>query len=78
MKIVRRGTFLRTVVVHLKPGTDRTFEALLKDIKAAREKAGQTSLVSQAVAGQEGTVFYVTLLENSMAGFDSVPSPRSC
>ena len=43
--------------------------------KAAREKASPpvTTLVSQAVAGQEGTVFYVTVLQNSMAGFDAVP-----
>lgn len=29
--------------------------------------------MSQAVAGQQGTVFYVTTLQNSMAGFDSIP-----
>jgi hypothetical protein len=31
-------------------------------------------LVSQAVAGQEGTVYYVTTLQTSLAGFDAVPS----
>jgi len=30
--------------------------------------------VSQAVAGQEGTVFYVTTLEPSLAAFDSIPT----
>jgi hypothetical protein len=76
MKMLGEARWLRTAVVHVKPGQIDTFESLLKDIKAARDKSGQTSLVSQAVAGQEGTVFYVTLLENSMAGFDSVPSAQ--
>jgi hypothetical protein len=76
MKMIGEARLLRTVVVHIKPGQIGNFEALLKDIKAAREKAGQTSLVSQAVAGQEGTVFYITVLQNSMAGFDSVPTTQ--
>src|SRR5258707_14061598 len=44
-------------------------------MKAAREKANPplTVLVSQAVAGQEGTVFYVTTLQSSLAGFDAIP-----
>jgi hypothetical protein len=60
----------------VKPGQAAALEALLKDIKAAREKTSpsQTVLVSQAVAGQEGTVFYVTVLQNSLAGFDSIPT----
>ncbi len=74
MKILGEARFLRTAVVHVKPGQINTFEQWLKEVKPAREKAGQTTLVSQAVAGQEGTVFYITVLENSMAGFDSVPT----
>jgi hypothetical protein len=40
----------------VRPGEIATFEALLKDLKAAREKASLplTVLVSQAVAGQDG------------------------
>jgi hypothetical protein len=70
--------YLRTTAVHVKPGQVAAFEGLLKDLKAAREKASppQTTLVSQAVAGQEGTVFYVTVLQNSMAGFDTIPSAQ--
>lgn len=75
-KMVGNTRFLRTTAVHIRPGQVAAFEALLKDLKAAREKASppQTALVSQAVAGQEGTVFYVTSLQNSMAGFDAIPS----
>src|SRR5205085_8720097 len=32
------------------------------------------TLVSQAVAGQQGTVYYVTALRSSLAGFDGNPS----
>jgi hypothetical protein len=74
-KMLGEARWLRTTAVHVKPGQVAAFEALLKDLKAAREKASppQTALVSQAVAGQEGTVFYVTVLQNSLAGFDSIP-----
>jgi hypothetical protein len=74
-KLVGESRWLRTTVVHVRPGQVTSFEALLKDIKAAREKASppQTVLVSQAVAGQEGTVFYVTTLQSSLAGFDALP-----
>ncbi len=75
-KMLANTRFLRTATVHIKPGQVAAFEALLKDLKAAREKVSppQTTLVSQAVAGQEGTVFYVTSLQTSMAGFDAIPT----
>ena len=74
-KLVGEARWLHTTVVHVKPGQAASFEALLKDVKAAREKASPplTVLVSEAVAGQEGTVFYVTTLQNSLAGFDAIP-----
>jgi hypothetical protein len=75
-KMLGDARWLRTTAVHVRPGQMATFEALMKDVKVAREKASppQTTLVSQAVAGQEGTVFYVTTLQNSLAGFDTFPS----
>jgi hypothetical protein len=78
MKLIGESRWLRTAAVHVKPGQAAAFEALLKDMKAAREKASPplTALVSQAVAGQEGTVFYVTVLQNSLAGFDKVPTTQ--
>ena len=77
-KILAAARWLRTTAVHVRPGQVAVFEALLKDLKTAREKTSppQTTLVSQAVAGQEGTVFYVTALQNSMAGFDAIPTPQ--
>jgi hypothetical protein len=75
-KMIGDARWLRTTAVHVRPGQVAAFEALLKDVKAAREKASPqaTTLVSQAVAGQEGTVFYVTTLQNSLAGFDTFPT----
>jgi quinol monooxygenase YgiN len=75
-KLIGETRWLRTTVVHLKPGQIDSFEALAKDVKAARDKSSptQTVFVSQAVAGQEGTVFYVTTLQSSLAGFDGLPS----
>jgi hypothetical protein len=75
-KLIAASRWLRTTAVHVRPGQNNHFEAILKDLKAARDKASppQTTLVSQAVAGQEGTVYYVTNLQTSFAGFDAVPS----
>jgi hypothetical protein len=75
-KMVGDARWLRTTAVHVRPGQVMAYEALMKDVKAAREKASppQTILVSQAVAGQEGTVFYVTTLQPSLAAFDTLPT----
>jgi hypothetical protein len=75
-KLLADSRWLRTTTIHVKPGEAGNFEALLKDLKTAREKASPplTMLVSQAVAGQEGTVFYVTSLQSSLAGFDGIPT----
>jgi hypothetical protein len=78
-KLIAGSRWLRTTAVHVRPGQNNGFEAILKDLKAAREKASppQTMLVSQAVAGQEGTVYYVTTLQSSLAGFDALtPVPQ--
>ena len=75
-KLLGEARYLRTTVVQVRPGQVAAFEALAKEVKTASEKTSppQTRLVSQAVAGQEGTVFYITTLENSLAGFDTVPT----
>jgi hypothetical protein len=74
-KLVGSSRWLRTVAVHVKPGQADALEGELKDLKAARERTSPpvTTLVSQSVAGQDGTIYYVTTLEDSMAGFDSIP-----
>lgn len=74
-KLLGESRWLRTTVIHVKPGQSLTFEGLVKDVKAAREKSSPdvTTLVSQTVAGQEGTIYYVTTFAKSMAAFDSIP-----
>jgi hypothetical protein len=75
-KLLGESRWLRTVVVHVRPGQVDGFEALEKDLKVAREKASPpiTTLISQAVAGQEGIVYYVTTPQTSLAGFETMPS----
>jgi hypothetical protein len=78
-KMLGEARWLRTIAVHIRPGQADAFEALEKDLKTAREKASPpiTTLISQAVAGQEGIVYYVTTLQNSLAGFDTMPSMQA-
>jgi len=77
-KLIGGSRWLRTVMVHVRPGQADALEGELKELKAARERTSPpvTTLVSQSVAGQDGTLYYVTTLENSMAGFDSIPSAQ--
>lgn len=77
-KLVGDARWLRTTAVHVRPGEIAAFENLMKELKTAREKASppQTVLVSQAVAGQEGTVFYVSSLQPSMGAFDVIPTTQ--
>jgi antibiotic biosynthesis monooxygenase (ABM) superfamily enzyme len=77
-KMIAEARWLRTTAIHVRPGEAANFEAMLKEVKAAREKASPpvTVLVSQAVAGQEGTVYYSTVLQSSLAGFDALPTMR--
>jgi hypothetical protein len=77
-KLLGESRFIRTTAIRIKPGQGPAFEALLKDVKAAREKNSPdvTTLVSQGEAGQDGTMFFVTTLEKSMAGYDSIAPLR--
>lgn len=77
-KMVGESRYVRTTAVHVKPGRTADFEALLKDLKAASEKNPntQTVLVSQVLEGSKGTVFYISSLRSSLAGFDNNPTTR--
>ncbi len=79
-KLVGETRYIRTVFVHVRPGHVLDVEAQIKDVKAAWEKANPQLplLVSQADAGQHGTVFYVSRLQSSLAGLDTgVPLPQA-
>lgn len=79
VKLIGQARWVLTTAVHVKPGLSLNFEAVVKDLKAARERDNPslTTLVSQAVAGERGTVYYFATLENSMAGYDAItPAPQ--
>jgi hypothetical protein len=77
-KLVGESRVLRTTAVHIRPGHVDDFEALLKTMKEAGEKNpdAQPVFVSQVIEGGKGTIFYVTTLRSSMAGFDHNPTMK--
>jgi hypothetical protein len=77
-QLVGEARWLRTVRVRVKPGHSLEYEAQLLAIKGALEKASDKPIitVSQAVAGQEGSVYYISWLKPSLAGFDGGTSLR--
>src|SRR5467141_161429 len=77
-KLIGESRVLRTTAVHVRPGHIADFEALMKEMKEAGEKAANTQpvLVSQVVEGSKGTTFYVTSLRSSLGGFDKNPTIR--
>jgi quinol monooxygenase YgiN len=77
-KFIGESRVLRTTAVHVKPGKIAEFEAEMKDVKEAAEKAENTHavLVSQVLEGGKGTTFYFSSLRPGMGGFDNNPSGR--
>ena len=77
-KLIGESRILRTTAVHVRPGHVDDFEALLKNMKEAGEKNpdAQPVFVSQVIEGGKGTIFYVTTLRSSMAGFDHNPTMK--
>jgi hypothetical protein len=77
-KLVGSSRYLRTTAVHVRSGKILEFEGLLKDLKAAYEKNPNAPavFVSQVIEGTKGTVFYVSTLRSSLAGFDNNPPLR--
>lgn len=77
-KLIGESRLLRTVAVHVRSGHTPEFEALLKEMKEAGEKNPDTQpvFVSQMIEGGKGTVFYVSTLRSSMAGFDHNPTMK--
>lgn len=72
MKRVGETRWVRTTTVHVRVGQAMVFESAMKDLKAALENANPpvNNYVSEAVAGQHGTVFYIVRLLKSMGELD--------
>lgn len=78
LKVVGSSRWLRTVAVHVRPGKIDEFERQLKALKEGVERSdsgGLMSLVSQGIAGERGTVFYLSSFRASLADFDKAPPP---
>ncbi len=76
-KLIGEARWYRSTIVRIRPGRLGQYEAQLKANQAAFERADAPGvvLVSQSNAGQQGTVFYLTSFQTSLAGFDaSAPS----
>jgi quinol monooxygenase YgiN len=71
-KLVGETRWIRMIRVYVRPGQGPRFEEQLKAIKVAVEKNNpkSVSFVSQSAAGDRGTIYYISQLRSSMAGFD--------
>src|SRR6266850_4326564 len=75
-RLVGDARWLQTTIVRVRPGMGLKVEEQIRALKAANERANPkiTMLVSQAVTGQTGTVYYITSLRKSLAELDGAPS----
>src|ERR1035441_10634101 len=79
IQLVGQSRYLRTAIVRVRPGKALDYEAQLKRVKDAQERAnpGVPSFVSQAAACQQTGVFYITTLLKSLADLDQIkPLPE--
>jgi hypothetical protein len=74
LKLVGESRYVRTAIIHLRPGKILDYEAQLKRNKSAQERAnpGIPSFVAQGVAGQATGTFYVTTLVKSLGDLDQI------
>jgi quinol monooxygenase YgiN len=74
-KLMGAARWVRETEIRIRPGHEAQFEEEVKAVKAAFEK-NNTSwpiLISQLAAGQPGVIYYLTVLQPSLAGYDSAP-----
>ncbi|HLY59520.1 MAG TPA: hypothetical protein VKV95_02025 [Terriglobia bacterium] len=77
-RMIGESRWIRTVRVRVRPGHAAKYEDFLMSLKAAEEKTSEKPavLVSQAVAGQEGIVYYVSRLGKTLGDFDGGPTMK--
>jgi hypothetical protein len=75
-QLIGQGRWLRAAIIRVRPGRGRDYEEQLRAVKQARERATTKTptFVSQSVAGQSTTVYYITNIVNSLGALDTVPS----
>jgi hypothetical protein len=73
-RVIGETRWIRLIRIVVKIGMGPRFEELAKQAKAAEDKDPSVrSWISQSIAGERPSVYYVAELQNSMAGFDSSP-----
>jgi len=78
-QILGKTRWLRTVVVHVRPGHEAEFEAELKELNAAAQKANMAGMrwTSQVTAGGSPFTYHITRLLTSLDELDHAPSMRA-
>ncbi len=76
MRTVGNARWIRTVIIHVRPGHAAEFEALLKDLNAASQKNNSPGMrwVSQAEEGGRSGTYYISRLMGSLSELDQTPS----
>lgn len=71
-KVLGEARWVRTVIVRVRPGHRLKYEEQMRAVKAALEKATpkDVAYVSESIAGEQGTVYYISWFRSSLAGFD--------
>lgn len=71
-KRIGEARYVRTMMFRIRPGHGPHFEELLRTVGKANAKRTPNVMtsVSQAVAGQMGSVYYVTQFQPALGGFD--------
>jgi hypothetical protein len=74
LQLVGSSRFLRVATVRVRPGKTLEYEAQLKKVKTAQERAnpGTVITVSQSIAGQELGVYYISTLLKSLGDLDKI------
>jgi hypothetical protein len=78
-RLVGESRWIRTVMIRVRPGFAREYAQQLQTNKAALDKQTKIqNFVSQATAGQQGTVFYLINLGSSLSSFEGGnPMPQA-
>jgi hypothetical protein len=76
-KRIGEARYIRTTSIRIRPGTESQFEELARTVAKVTMQREPERMVSvtQAVAGQPGTVYYVTDFQAKLGGFE--PNPQS-
>jgi hypothetical protein len=77
-RVIGNARWERLIMVHVRPGMNARYEAMIKTVNAAISKAdpNSSSWISQSVAGDLGSVYYIAQLRPSLAAFDGGKSMR--